>query len=36
MGTQKAAEKEEDGKTKGKHEARENRDRAGGYGRAGI
>lgn len=36
MGTQMAAEKEEDGKTKEKHKTRENGEEAGGYGRTGI
>lgn len=36
MGSQMAAEKEEDGKTEEKHKARENREEAGRYGRTGI
>ena len=36
MGTQMAAEKEEDEKTKETHKARENRKEAQGYGRTGI
>lgn len=35
-GTQMAAEKEEDGKTKEKHKARENREEAAGYRGTGM